>query len=65
VLVRKRRAPLDARPAAALSNKVISVTGSSRGIGTAIVKEMLKAGYGEKYTARDPKTLPAFGDAWV
>jgi len=49
-----------------LSNKVILVTGANRGIGAAIVQEMLKAGVAKIYaTARDPKTLPAFGDARV
>ncbi len=49
-----------------LSNKVILVTGANRGIGAAIVREMLKAGVVKVYaTARDPKTLSSFGDSRV
>jgi NAD(P)-dependent dehydrogenase (short-subunit alcohol dehydrogenase family) len=49
-----------------LSNKVALVTGANRGIGAAIVQEMLKAGVAKIYaTARDPKTLPAFGGSRV
>jgi NAD(P)-dependent dehydrogenase (short-subunit alcohol dehydrogenase family) len=49
-----------------LSNKVALVTGANRGIGAAIVNEMLKAGVAKVYaTARDPKTMPAFGDSRV
>src|SRR6201996_6678480 len=49
-----------------LSNKVALVTGANRGIGAAIVREMLKSGVAKIYaTARDPKTLPAFGDSRV
>jgi len=49
-----------------LSNKVILVTGANRGIGAAIVQEMLKAGVAKIYaTARDPKTLASFGDSRV
>jgi NAD(P)-dependent dehydrogenase (short-subunit alcohol dehydrogenase family) len=49
-----------------LSNKVALVTGANRGIGAAIVQEMLKAGIAKIYaTARDPKTLPAFGDSRI
>jgi NAD(P)-dependent dehydrogenase (short-subunit alcohol dehydrogenase family) len=49
-----------------LSNKVILVTGANRGIGAAIVQEMLKAGVAKIYaTARDPETLPAFEDSRV
>lgn len=49
-----------------LSNKVALVTGANRGIGAAIVLEMLKSGAAKIYaTARDPKTLPAFGDSRV
>jgi NAD(P)-dependent dehydrogenase (short-subunit alcohol dehydrogenase family) len=49
-----------------LFNKIALVTGANRGIGAAIVKEMLKAGIAKIYaTARDPKTLPAFADSRV
>src|SRR5215475_2604207 len=49
-----------------LSNKVALVTGANRGIGAAIVREMLKAGVAKIYaTARDPETLPVFGDLRV
>jgi NAD(P)-dependent dehydrogenase (short-subunit alcohol dehydrogenase family) len=49
-----------------LSGKVALVTGANRGIGAAIVQEMLKAGVTKVYaTARDPKTVPAFGDPRV
>ncbi|QPF86087.1 SDR family oxidoreductase [Bradyrhizobium genosp. L] len=49
-----------------LSNKVALVTGANRGIGAAIVRELLKAGVAKIYaTARDPNTLPAFGDPRV
>src|ERR1700748_1530603 len=45
-----------------LSNKVALVTGANRGIGAAIVRELLNAGVAKIYAAaRDPKTLPAAG----
>jgi NAD(P)-dependent dehydrogenase (short-subunit alcohol dehydrogenase family) len=49
-----------------LSDKVALVTGANRGIGAAIVRELLKAGAAKVYAAaRDTKTLPAFGDPRV
>ena len=49
-----------------LSNKVVLVSGASRGIGAAIVRELLKADVAKIYAAaRDPKTLPSFGDLRV
>jgi NAD(P)-dependent dehydrogenase (short-subunit alcohol dehydrogenase family) len=46
-----------------LSNKVALVTGANRGIGAAVVQEMLKAGVSKVYaTARDPKALSSFRD---
>lgn len=49
-----------------LSNKVVLVSGANRGIGAAIVKELLKLDVAKIYaTARDPKTLPSFGDSRV
>jgi len=42
------------------------VTGANRGVGAAIVQEMLKAGVAKIFaTSRNPKTLPAFGDPRV
>jgi NAD(P)-dependent dehydrogenase (short-subunit alcohol dehydrogenase family) len=47
-------------------NKIILVTGANRGIGAAIVREMLKSGAKKIYAAaRDPKTLPSFADGRV
>jgi NAD(P)-dependent dehydrogenase (short-subunit alcohol dehydrogenase family) len=49
-----------------LSNKVALVTGANRGIGAAIVREMLNADIAKVYAAaRDPKTLPTFGNPRV
>ncbi|HEY4253891.1 MAG TPA: SDR family oxidoreductase [Roseomonas sp.] len=49
-----------------VSNKTILVTGANRGIGAAVVRELLKAGAGRIYaTARDIASLPDFGDARV
>lgn len=49
-----------------LANKTALVTGASRGIGAAIVREMLKAGVAKIYAAaRDPQSLPAFNDPRV
>ena len=49
-----------------LSKKIALVTGANRGIGAAIVREMLTAGVAKVYAAaRDPSTLPAFQDARV
>jgi NAD(P)-dependent dehydrogenase (short-subunit alcohol dehydrogenase family) len=49
-----------------LSNKVALVTGANRGIGAAVVQEMLKAGVAKIYAAaRNTETLPAFGDPRV
>lgn len=49
-----------------LSNKVVLVSGANRGIGTAIVKELLKTDVAKIHaTARDPQALPSFGDARV
>jgi NAD(P)-dependent dehydrogenase (short-subunit alcohol dehydrogenase family) len=49
-----------------LSNKVVLVSGANRGIGAAIVKELLKVGVAKIYaTARDPKALPLFEDPRV
>jgi NAD(P)-dependent dehydrogenase (short-subunit alcohol dehydrogenase family) len=42
------------------------VTGANRGIGAAIVRELLKSGAKKIYAAaRDPKTLPSFADGRV
>jgi NAD(P)-dependent dehydrogenase (short-subunit alcohol dehydrogenase family) len=49
-----------------LSNKVVLVSGANRGIGAAIVRELLKVDVAKIYaTARDPKALPSFGDSRV
>jgi NAD(P)-dependent dehydrogenase (short-subunit alcohol dehydrogenase family) len=49
-----------------LFNKVILVSGANRGIGAAIVRELLKGGVKKIYAgARDPKSLPDFGDPRV
>jgi NAD(P)-dependent dehydrogenase (short-subunit alcohol dehydrogenase family) len=49
-----------------LSNKVILVSGANRGIGAAIVRELLKVGAGKIYAgARNLKSLPDFGDPRV
>jgi NAD(P)-dependent dehydrogenase (short-subunit alcohol dehydrogenase family) len=49
-----------------LSNQVVLVTGANRGIGAAVVREMLKAGVAKIYAAaRDPETLPSFADRRV
>jgi NAD(P)-dependent dehydrogenase (short-subunit alcohol dehydrogenase family) len=49
-----------------LANKIVLVTGANRGIGAAIVQEMLKAGVTKIYAAaRKTETLPAFEDPRV
>jgi NAD(P)-dependent dehydrogenase (short-subunit alcohol dehydrogenase family) len=49
-----------------LSDKVILVSGANRGIGAAIVRELLKGDVKKIYAgARDPKSLPDFGDRRV
>jgi NAD(P)-dependent dehydrogenase (short-subunit alcohol dehydrogenase family) len=46
-----------------ISQKAVLVTGANRGIGAAIVRELLKVDAAKIYaTARDPNTLPDFGD---
>jgi NAD(P)-dependent dehydrogenase (short-subunit alcohol dehydrogenase family) len=49
-----------------LANKVVLVTGASRGIGAATVRALLARGVKKVYAgARNPASLPAFGDARV
>ena len=49
-----------------LSNKVILVSGATRGIGAATVRELLKVGVGKIYAgARNVTSLPDFADARV
>lgn len=49
-----------------LQNKVALVTGANRGIGAALVRELLRAGVAKVYAgARRPGSLPEFGDARV
>lgn len=49
-----------------LDNKNILVTGANRGIGAAIVRELLKHNVGKVYAAaRKPESLPDFGDRRV
>ena len=49
-----------------LDHKNIIVTGANRGIGAAIVRELLKYNVGKVYaTARNPGGLPDFGDKRV
>lgn len=49
-----------------LNGKTVLVTGANRGIGAAVVRELLKAGVAKIYAAaRKPSTLPDFGDARV
>ncbi|RTL53555.1 MAG: SDR family NAD(P)-dependent oxidoreductase [Bradyrhizobiaceae bacterium] len=49
-----------------LSNKIVLVTGANRGIGAAVVRQLLKAGVSKVYAAaRKPASLPDFGDKRV
>jgi len=49
-----------------LNGKTVLVTGANRGIGAAVVRELLKAGVAKIYAAaRKPSALPDFGDARV
>lgn len=49
-----------------LNGKTVLVTGANRGIGAAIVRELLKSGVAKIYAAaRKPSALPDFGDARV
>jgi len=49
-----------------LENKNIVVTGANRGIGAAVVRELLKHKVGKIYAAaRKPENLPNFGDSRV
>lgn len=49
-----------------LSGKVVFVSGANRGIGAAIVRELLNTPVSKVYAAaRDPKSVPNFGDARV
>src|SRR5579884_4396368 len=49
-----------------IDNKTILVTGANRGIGSAIVRELLKHKVGKVYAAaRNTKSLPDFGDKRV
>jgi NAD(P)-dependent dehydrogenase (short-subunit alcohol dehydrogenase family) len=49
-----------------LSGKIVLVTGANRGIGAALVHQLLSAGAVKVYAAaRNPAALPDFGDARV
>src|SRR5579884_3643174 len=49
-----------------IDNKTILVTGANRGIGSAIVRELLKHKVGKVYAAaRNTKSLPDFGEKRV
>jgi NAD(P)-dependent dehydrogenase (short-subunit alcohol dehydrogenase family) len=49
-----------------LSNKIVLVSGANRGIGAAVVRELLKAGVAKIYAAaRHPNSLPDFNDKRV
>ncbi|MEJ0009242.1 MAG: SDR family oxidoreductase [Alphaproteobacteria bacterium] len=49
-----------------LRNRTVLVTGANRGIGQALVRELLKHDVAKVYAgARDPKKLPDFGDKRV